>query len=781
MKIRSKLIIGFLACGLAPLAVAATVSYLDMRDGMSSLTDQASVDMRAKVAANLQTQQALKKAQIESYFQGIRDQIITFSENRMVVSAMRGFKESFETYREQAGIGAARLQDQRTKLATYYHGEFAEEYRNHNQSSSPNTKRLLDQLDNDSVALQHAYICANPNPLGSKHLLDTADTETDYGRLHNDVHPIVRSYQETFGYYDIFLVDSKTGDIVYSALKELDYGTSLLDGPYAQSNIAEVFRKAKALSSPEDFVFVDFQQYIPSYDAPASFIASPIFDGKDKIGVTIFQMPVERITAIMAQRDGLGETGETILVGPDNRMRSNSHRDPEGRSLVNSFRNPENGRIVGGTITRALQGLSGTMVSEDYMGNESFQSYAPINLFDTRWALLAKQDTSEAFATIESMHQTSSSSNSNLLWSNVWILVIGVLGVFVASHFFAESFVRPLENALNVANAVAAKDLTKTCPIVTNDEIGKLSEALNTMCGNLREIIGKVAENADVLSNTSNDLSETATSLAQGAGDTTLQSATVSSAAEEMSINMSNMAVSTEDMTTNVTTVAAAVEEMTASISEIARNAEQASGVAGSAANLAESSNRTIDQLDNAAVEIGKVIEVIQAIAEQTNLLALNATIEAARAGDAGKGFAVVATEVKELARQTADATEDIRSRVEGIQGSTQEVVNSIGEISEVISEVSTVSQTIASAVEEQSITTKEIARNVTQTSDAASTVSVGVAESASTSKEITQSITEVDQAAKQTSVSATQTQAVGSELSMLSQQLQSMVGGFQL
>ena len=187
----------------------------------------------------------------------------------------------------------------------------------------------------------------------------------------------------------------------------------------------------------------------------------------------------------------------------------------------------------------------------------------------------------------------------------------------------------------------------------------------------------------------------------------------------------------------------------------------------------------TIGQLGSAADEIGKVIEVIQDIAEQTNLLALNATIEAARAGDAGKGFAVVATEVKELAKQTADATEDIRSRITGIQGSTQEVVHSIDEISKVIAEVNSVSTTIAAAVEEQSVTTKEIAKNVAQTSEAASTISTGVAESASASEEITRSITEVDTAAKSTASAATLTKETGTSLSSLAGELQGLVGKF--
>lgn len=279
------------------------------------------------------------------------------------------------------------------------------------------------------------------------------------------------------------------------------------------------------------------------------------------------------------------------------------------------------------------------------------------------------------------------------------------------------------------------------------------------------------------LASAATELSATASQLASGAEETTAQSATVAAAAEEMATNMNSVASSSEEMAANVRAVASAIEQMNTSISEVARNAEQAAGVARNAARLASDSNSKIAQLGTAAKEIGNVIEVIQDIAEQTNLLALNATIEAARAGEAGKGFAVVATEVKELARQTAAATEDIRRRIEAIQATTGETVQSIEQITQVIEQVNSVSQTIASAVEEQTVTTKEIAQNVAQTSTAVDTVAGGVAQSASATKEITRTIAGVDQAASQTAQGASVTQTASQTLAQLAEQLQTLVG----
>ena len=437
MSLGAKLVVSFLACGLIPLGVVAFVNYQTADSGMDEISNKGSTDLEQKAYSQLVALRDVKKAQIERYFgeregdmgvlvetvktlrseafnklranrdvkraaveryfQFINDQILTFSEDQMVIDAMRELRPAFAAYRADAQVSPDIVGKQKDELRTYYTEDFAAEYRRQNEGQSPEAERFFDQLDDDSLALQHAYIRANPNPLGSKHLLDRAPDESSYSKLHGRIHPIVRSYLEKFGYYDIFLVDPETGDIVYSVFKELDYSTSLIDGPYAGTNFGEAFRAANAANNKDAVVLVDYQQYAPSYEAPASFIASPIFDGDDKIGVALFQMPIDRLNAIVGERSGLGETGETYLVGPDLLMRSDSFLDPEKHSVAASFRHPQAGKVDTAAARESLAGKSGSEVVIDYNGNPVLSAYCPVEIGGITWGLLAEIDVAEAF------------------------------------------------------------------------------------------------------------------------------------------------------------------------------------------------------------------------------------------------------------------------------------------------------------------------------------------------------------------------------------------------
>ena len=308
-----------------------------------------------------------------------------------------------------------------------------------------------------------------------------------------------------------------------------------------------------------------------------------------------------------------------------------------------------------------------------------------------------------------------------------------------------------IDSLLGVVSAATSGDLTREVTVSGEDAIGQMAEGLSGLLEKLRTTFGELGANATTLAAASEEMYSVGSQMSTNAEETRAQASVVSAASEQVS--------------KNTQTVATGIEEMSASIKEIAKNATDAAKVATAAVKVAESTNATITKLGESSTEIGKVIKVITSIAQQTNLLALNATIEAARAGEAGKGFAVVANEVKELAKETAKATEDISQKIEAIQSDTKGAVAAIGQISQVIAQINDISNTIASAVEEQTATTNEIARNV--------------AESSKGTAEIAENITSVAQSATNTSEGASSSQKAAQELARMAAELQQVVSEF--
>ena len=365
------------------------------------------------------------------------------------------------------------------------------------------------------------------------------------------------------------------------------------------------------------------------------------------------------------------------------------------------------------------------------------------------------QEMSDSFAKLSTQtNEELAPANTSMNWT---MLISGLLGLGIGigvAAYMGRSISSGTSAVLSKAEAVASGDLTgEEVKVNSNDELGDLATAMNKMQGNLVKMIIAVAENAQQVANASEEFSAVSQQITSNSEETTAQASVVSNA--------------TDHVNRNLQTVATGAEEMSSTIADIAKNATESARISGEAVKTAETTNATVSKLGVSSAEIGQVIKVITSIAQQTNLLALNATIEAARAGEAGKGFAVVANEVKELAKQTAKATEDISQKIAAIQSDTKGAVDAIATIGAVINQISDISSTIATAVEEQSATTNEMSRNVT--------------EAAKGSTEITQNIAGVSQAAQGTSSSAHESMKAAQQLAQMSTQLRGLVEQFKV
>jgi methyl-accepting chemotaxis protein len=373
-------------------------------------------------------------------------------------------------------------------------------------------------------------------------------------------------------------------------------------------------------------------------------------------------------------------------------------------------------------------------------------------------------------------------ASSRIWWSLIAGCLLSMAGSTLGGIGVTRNIANPLAAAVKHLAQVAGGDLSQDAEEESQhrrDEIGALARSRHNMIVNLRKMVREIAGGIAVLSQASTELLASSSNMTTGSRHASDRAHSVAAAAEEMSSNITSVAAGMEQTTTNLSSVASATEQMTSTIGEIAGNSERARRITGDATIQAARITEQINQLGQAAREIGKVTETITEISSQTNLLALNATIEAARAGSAGRGFAVVANEIKALAQQTAAATEDIKTRIGGVQSATNSGVKEIEKVSHIIQEVSEIVNSIAAAIEEQATATKGIAQNIGRASAGVAEANARVSESSQVSREIAKDITSVDRSAGEMATGSDHVRISAQGLSTLAEQLQSIIVHF--
>jgi anti-anti-sigma factor len=493
------------------LLVLATISLASA--GVASLIGHriASRAIEQQSFDKLVAVREMKANQVEDYIQQIVDQTLTLAESPMVIDAMRALRNGFVSFAENVGPSAAEAEEREVQLRIYYQDQFLRRLEEVDAEVNFDVTDFWPALPGPRM-LQESYISENPFELGSKHLLDAAADGSAFSRAHRRYHPVLRNFLERFGYYDLFLVDHETGDIVYSVFKEVDFGTSLLSGPYRDSNLARAFLAAREAATPGFTKLVDFEPYLPSYGAQASFIATPIHDEGEIEGILVFQMPIDRINSIMTSRQewarvGLGVSGETYIVGEDLTLRNQSRfliedRDDYFRAIEDSGVGPPTVRRIarlGSAIglqevrtagTRAaVAGETGIGTFPDYRGVVVFSAYRPLEVPDVHWVIMSEIDRAEALAPVRTLR-----NRAVMVFALLLLVILGI------AYWFSNTLTRPIQSLAQVAGELAQGRLHVEVETGIDDEIGDLSRSFEAMRKSLVELVERQDAKIEALS-----------------------------------------------------------------------------------------------------------------------------------------------------------------------------------------------------------------------------------------------------------------------------------------
>lgn len=718
-SLKQKLTVAFILSGIVPVAVVGFISYSKAK---SELQDS----NLSKVSALAES----KQREIHTYFEENMHTVQSFSNNPNVRAALKRMTKSFYTIESEARGDSAKVIP---SLENYYKGPFARAYQE-KTGLQLDVSPLLSGLDAAARWAQFAFISENPSALGSKHEMSSSPIKTTYAKDHEELHPYLKTELERHGYYDIFLVTPDAGRVIYSVFKELDYGTSLTKGPYSKSGLANAFLGARKLKDGQTW-FEDYALYTPSYDAPASFMSAPVYEQGELLGVFIVQIPLDHVTGVLASRAGLGEGGESFLVGAeDGLLRTDTYRNKDTYNVLNSFRNPEKYKITTEAMQRAKSEATAAKledyasqveVGETYDGTSVLCAFRSIEVLGKKWKLFVELPEKEAFAGVVALSKLVS-----------WLLAVACVVVGLFGWMQAASISRrflDLAQGLNRSSNDLASASTRIASTST-----ELSEASTEQAASLQETVASVEEISAMVN----------------------QNAEAASKSREASALSRREA---EDGRRTVGEMMEAIHGIKSSNEEILQQME--------------TGNKEIADIVKVIGEIGEKTKVINDIVFQTKLLSFNASVEAARAGEHGKGFAVVAEEVGNLAQMSGDAAKEISGmltssmqKVESIVEKTTQKVDRLVDLGrDKVSLGQSTAQKCHDALE-------RILTQVSSVNDMVTEISNASREQAQGIQEITKAVNQLDQVTQQNTVASQDSSSQAESLSVQAVDLRGLV-----